>query len=137
MNKKGFTLIEILTTILILSFIIGIAAITYSSIVKNVELKSFKTYEETMYAEAMGVMFKALSEPDKAYLYLTLGHPTTLYLSDLGIDDFRNPRNSSDLCPSSYVIVTKQEGGSLDSLTYNVCLKCFNSDYDNCRTFPE
>lgn len=136
MNKKGFTLIEILATLLILSIIMGLAAIAYSSIVNRTKQKSFETYENTMYSETMELMINALSDPTKGDLFPRIGETKRFSLTDIGIEPFRNPVNKDDLCTGSYVEVTRNESGSPDELNYKVCLKCPNSNYDNCKDFP-
>lgn len=130
MNKKGFTLVEILATLAVLSFVTGIAVMAYTSIVESSKLRAFKTYEKTMYAEAMHLMIESTYDPEKASYFPNNGQTKRLSLSDIDIDPFQNPRNKNDLCPTSYVDVTRTVVGSVDSFTYKVCLICKNSDYN-------
>ena len=53
MNKKGFTLVELLATIVIIALLAGIATVSYTSIVKQSSDRVFESYESTMHAEAV------------------------------------------------------------------------------------
>ena len=48
MNKRGFTLVEVLASIVILSVIIGIGVVSYQSIMKRVEKKYYETLEQDL-----------------------------------------------------------------------------------------
>ncbi len=147
MNKKGFTLVELLTTLAILSIVTGIAVIAYTSIVTNSKLRVFKTYEKTMHSEAMALLVKAATDPSKASLFPRNGETIRFSLDDLGIDPIKNPRNSNDLCLTSYVDVTRNDYYNtttktyVDAFEYKVCLICTESDYnvtgESCMLYPE
>ncbi len=131
MNKKGFTLVELLTTIAIISLVMGIAVVSYTAIVNSSKMRVFKTYESTMHAEAISLMLEAVSDPSKSNYYPTSSTPKKLYFSDLEIEPIKNPINPSDTCPNSYVKVAKDTSSTkTDSLIYTVCLICPNSDYN-------
>ena len=87
MNKKAFTLVELLATILIISLISGLAVVTYTGVVENSRLSAFHTYEKTMHAEAMGLL---LERPE---LIPSVGQTKRFSLTDIGIKEFVNPKN--------------------------------------------
>ena len=131
MNNRGFTLVELLATIVIIGLIGGIGAVAYSMIMRNSENRVYEAYESTMHAETLQLL---ANNPQ------LLPHGTTeklFTLSQIKIDDINNPRNKNDLCPSSFVGVTRNGSGTMDSFTYRVCLICddYNSDGSNCKTF--
>ena len=135
MNRKGFTLVEVLATLAILSIITGIAITAYTSIVESSKLRAFRTYENTMYAEAMNLLIEASTDPSKANYFPRINETKTYELSDLEIEPFRNPRNSNDVCPNSYVKVKRidfvdDDGAHIDAFEYMVCLICPDSDYN-------
>lgn len=133
MNNKGFTLVELLGTLLIFVIIMGIAIVGYNSILEKGVLRSFTTYEDTMHAEAIELLSK---HPE---LLPTNHGEKTFTLTQLGIDEFNNPRNSNDSCSSSYVKVLRNDVNNVTSITYTVCLICPNSNYNingtECRTY--
>lgn len=145
MSKKGFTLVELLATIALISILSGIAVIVYTNIVEKGRLVAFNTYEKTMYSDAMKLMLDALSDPDKASYFPLAGETKHLTLADMGTEPFNNPKNKNDLCPTSYVEVTRDDyydaSAHVDSLKYKICLICSESDYNvtgnSCLFIPE
>ena len=130
-NKNGFTLVELLAVIVIISLLAGIATVSYASLINQSNNKAFETYEDTMHAEAV---YKLTMHFDD--VTFTNGK-ATLYLSDLGIDPINNPINPNDKCVNSYVEVTKSHVNSVLSMHYKVCLICndYNNDGTKCRDY--
>ena len=93
MNKKGFTLVELLVTLAILSIVTGIAIIAYTSIVEGSKSRVFKNYEKTMHSEAMSYLVEAATDPTKASHFPRNGQTIRLSIEDLGIEKFKNPIN--------------------------------------------
>jgi prepilin-type N-terminal cleavage/methylation domain-containing protein len=147
MNKKAFTLTELLSTILIIAFIFGIAVFAYTRVVNRSKDKAFEVYEETMYSETMSLLIESLTDPNKASLYPLNGETKRFSLTELGIKKINNPNNVNDLCLDSYVEVTRNDyqGTSsndyMENLQYKVCLICRQSNYnvngENCTIFPK
>lgn len=147
MNKKGFTLVEVLASLAILSFITGIAIIAYTSIVARSKLRVFKLYEKTMYAETVSLLTEAAIDPSKASLFPSNNETKTFSLNDIGIEPIKNPRNKDDLCVGSYVEVKREDYNDTDSNTYvdafkyKICLICPYSDYNvtgnSCLFIPD
>ena len=124
MKKKGFTLIELLAVIVLIGLLSGIGVIAYTGIVENARLSSFKTYENTMHAETLSLLFEHIE------LIPAVGSTKRFTLQDIEIEPFKNPKNKDDLCPNSYVDVTRSQVGNVDSFTYKVCLICPDSEYN-------
>jgi len=113
MNKKGFTLVELLSVIVILGIIAGVAITSYNAIIERTRTKSYKNYEQSMKSSATMYII------DNGYKnQITLNE----LLSSNKIDEFNNPK-SNDKCLSSYVLVNKDFNDS-SNLTYKVCLIC-------------
>ena len=128
-NKKGFTLVELLAVIVIIALLSSIAAISYTAFVNNTRDRVYKTYEDTMKASAEMYLIDNPSEIP------TVGERKCLYLNDLlsknDIEPIKNPKDSNDDCSSdnedddSYILIergTNVEGNF--NLTYKVYLRC-------------
>lgn len=128
-NKKGFTLVELLAVIVILGLLLGIAALSYTAFVNNTRDRVYKTYEDTMKSAAEMYLIDNPSEIP------SINGNTKLYLNDLlinnDIEPIKNPDDSNDTCSSSntandsYILIergTNVEGNF--NLTYKVCLRC-------------
>lgn len=119
MNRKGYTLIELLAVIVIIGVLSSIAVIAYNSFVDNTRDRVFKTYENTMKASAEMYL---IDNPAKVP---AVGGQTRIEIEDLSIDPIENPDDSNDLCLNSYVKITRGADIGLNyNLTYDVCLKC-------------
>ena len=127
MNKRGFTLIELITAILIISLLAGIATVSYSVILNKISERAYETYMDTMHSEAIQYVLKNT--------ITWTNNQKSLYLSDLGIEPINNPKNHNDLCNSNetYVLITKTYVGNNPSMTYDVYLKC--NDYNNHKIY--
>ena len=123
MNKKGFSLTELLAVITILAIVGGIAVVSYNAIINRTRIKSYKNYESSM--KSASTMY-----------IIDNGYQNKITLNELinsnKINEFNNPHNSSDKCLDSYVLVTKNVNDSSD-LTYKVCLICpKHKTYSDC-----
>ena len=133
MNKKGFTLFELLAIIVIIGVISGIATISYRSIINASADRVYTSYEDTMHAEAAYMLTNRYNEVN------FINNKARLSLNDLKIEPINNPNTKSDRCTGSYVDVTRTRtsSNSVLSITYKVCLICqdYNSTGTNCRTY--
>ena len=131
MKNKGFTLIELLAVIIILGALSGIGVLAYRTIIYQSELRVYEAYENTMHAEAISMLTK------KGTILPANGQTKRYTLTDIKVDPINNPINHQDLCPSSYVDITRSDAANVNSFTYKVCLICedYNKDGTNCKTF--
>ena len=130
MNNHGFTLVELLATIVIISLIGGIGVVAYTNLIAQSGDNVFKRYEDSMHAEAV---YKV--KEDYYNLNFDENNEATLNIyTDLKMDAINNPKTKSDKCPNSYVKVKRQrtEGENVLSITYKVCLIC--NDYRTTTT---
>ena len=125
MNSKGFSLVELLTVVVIIAIISGVATVSYSSYIEESRTKTFEAYQNTMHAEAVMYFLNDTSKISDL--------PLTLPLSEFKKTDIKNPVDKDDMCLNSYVEVTKNPNTKILSLKYNVCLKC--ASYNNCKEY--
>ena len=134
-NKKGFTLVELLAVIVIIALLSSIAALSYTAFVNSTRDRVYKTYEDTMKASAEMYLI------DNPNMIPSINGNAKLYLNDLlinnDIESIKNPDDSNDTCSSSntandsYVLIergTNIEGNF--NLTYKICLRC-SSGYES------
>lgn len=147
MNKKAFTLIEMLAVIIILAIITSLAVVGYTTHLKKsreksfqVAEKSFKTALEEAYIDCLG------NSPinDFCKNHGELYKEETVYLSELINDNYiepiKNPYNTEKECDinNSYIKVSKKENNVSTSLSYNsdlnyeVCLICGSNRSETC-----
>lgn len=144
MNKKGFTLVELLAVILILGLLIGITTGIYNSYLSSSRYKTFNLNEKSF-----------VNAVKEAYLDCESNHPNnvfckehkqgeddTIYLKDLVDDDYidaiKNPYNTDELCnlDKSYVTVTNNSNNTNSinfDISYKVCLICGEHISETCK----
>jgi len=147
-NKKGFSLIELLAVIVLLGVIGTIAVVAYNSYYDKSQVKVYQNYEEGMQEAAMEYIIDTGDMPTATRkLRLTLKYLVgdekynEKYAIPAYLTRFKSPRGSSDTClDQSYVEVSqkpKQEttDGKIDynkSLEYKVCLVCNEYKSEGC-----
>jgi len=149
-NKKGFSLIELMATIVILTIIGTIAVVSYNSYYDKSKIKVYKNYEESMQEAAMEYIMDTGDMPTtadsmKIPLKFFVGKDT--YNGHIAnppyLTEFKSPNGKDDKClSSSYVLVKMNEDkvttdGKIDhnkSLIYKICLKCDNYESTGCKT---
>ena len=116
MNKKGFTLVELLATIVIIALLSGIATISYNAFIKQSEDAAFKRYQDTMHSEAVAYF---LDNPGEVSSVPFDGenNPKRLSLAMLNTKAINNPVDKDDLCPNSYVDVARNDNSSIINIS--------------------
>lgn len=123
MNKKGFTLVELLGVIIILAIIGTIAAISVNTLIERGKIGIYKNYESTLKSSASNYLISNSDELPNIGSSIDIS-VTTLVNSKF-IDELEDPKNKSDKCTSSYVRVTRDVNVSNNyNLTYKICLIC-------------
>ena len=134
MNKKGYTLIELLTVIVIIALIGGIGMVAYTSFQNQTAERVFETYMDSMHESAIMYFLDQKTE-----IPTSSNTTKTIYLSDLQIDKFNNPYEQGDYCDNtgSYVEATWQEDKTsnkgISGITYKVCLNC--NRFQKCKEY--
>lgn len=142
MNKKAFTLIELLAVVLILGMLATIATASYHKFTMKAEKESFQMAEKTLindvknaYADCLGNSINAFCDNHQSFGYQN----ETVYLKDLIENGYsekiKNPYNTDSYCDEnlSYVKVTSSgvNANNMD-VSYTVCLICGDKKSDSC-----
>lgn len=123
MNKKGFSLVELLSVIVILGIVMTIGIVSYNLIINNTEMRSYKNYEDSMKSSAMMyIIDNGIPSNNRVTL--------NQLLSSNRIEYFNDP-NSDERCLDSYVAITKNNNDASD-LSYRVCLICPTYRSEGC-----
>ena len=116
LNNKGFTLIEILATVAIMTILVGVATIEVTSYIEKTQRDAYEMMQKTVFDAAASYHQKNPSVSGVAILtLLTEGYLETL----------QDPSDKNGVC-SGNVAITKPSGSGsmLDSYTYQVDLIC-------------
>lgn len=143
MNKKGFTLIEIISVVIIVGvlLLIGIPSIT-----KNVFQSRntvYKNHEKTMENTGKSYMTDCLGKDGKECSLPEAGKSTRMLLRDfvnLGLinNGLEDPSSKEKYCDdeNSFVVVKNTSSSSNNyDLTYEVCLSCAEYKTGFCTTY--
>lgn len=143
MNKKAFTMIELLAVVLILGIIMAIAVTSYNGYLKTSRDKSFKLAEnsfndtlEEAYVDCIGNKSKNdfCQNHDKP----TAGSTDTVYLYELINSDYsesiKNPYNTNESCDENSYIKIKHVNttNGVSEYSYDVCLICGDKTSEGC-----
>ena len=129
MNKKAFTLAELLGVIMIIAILGGIAVYSVSHVIRSNQTKVIKSYEETMKAAT----YNYLIDNSNQIPLVNVSRSISLnqLISSGYIDPFEGITSSEcqNVNSNSYVLVTR--GPDLDNnfnLEYKVCFACFDNN---------
>ena len=140
MNKKGYTLIELLAVVIILAILIGFAIMPYSRYLNKSKDKAFNILisnvtdaTKTFYSNCNNEL---LNQSDLCSLYKlkNKGDKTKIYINDLKkenlLEKIDNPYGSGEC--SGYVNVTLTDD---IQLTYDIktCLTCGSHSSNGCN----
>lgn len=126
MNKKGFSLVELLGTITIIGILMGLAIGAYSRYINGTRKKAY----ETLVQSSISAMEEYIVD-----------HPTatTISINDLYEKGYlerpTDPSSSAEICDGKVVRTTTGSGGESSILPeekYTVVLCCIKYNY----TFP-
>ena len=140
MNKKGFTLIEILAVIIIIGIVAIISIPTVSQYIKSAENTTYKSYENSMKEATKNRITKCLVDNDSScVLPEKIDEKRIVYLSELidngFLDEMKSPE-TKELCEIdvSYVEVKKT---GLSDYDYVACLYCgdYTTDNASCTAY--
>lgn len=128
MNRKAFTLIELLGVIVILGIVLGIAVICFMGVKKEINDMYYQSLEENI--KLAGVDYYNYNKEQKPNSY---GNIKTVDISELIQNSYIERILSKNGNPcSGYVGVYKTID---DQLNYFVCLNCddYSTNNDQCN----
>ena len=133
-NKKGFTLIEIITIIVILGIVMTIAVIGVNKYIQNARNNTYKSYIKNIETAAENKMVECVTGKSNCDIP-EAGYSKKVTIESLIEDGYsdklKDPEEEGSFC-SGYVEV-KNEGASVPDLKYNGCLKCSKYETDGCN----
>ena len=130
-NNKGFTLIEMLGTIVVLGILSTIAVLSVTKILNNSKQKAYETMSQSIYEAAMNCLIEGKCTANSTEIY------SATLQSDGYLDTLKNPISSKDNC-TGLVIVTSTGSGDYKDYEYEVKLKCEGMpDTYNSITWPK
>lgn len=142
MNKKAFTLIELLIVVMILGILSVIATASYHKFTMKAEKESFQMAEKTLINDVKNAYADCLANSTNDFCknHQSFGYQNeTIYLKDLITNGYskriKNPYNINTYCDenSSYVkVVGSGDSGNNKTATYQVCLICGDKRSDSC-----
>lgn len=134
MNKKGFTMIELMAAITLLGIMSTLAVVSVSKYLNKSKKTVYRDYEDTLknattnyFLDHTGLL------PEINDVSGTKVLATTLINEDY-LENMKDPTNKSFNCNNnSYVIVTRKDnvGFNMD-LEYRVCLVCSKYKSSSC-----
>ena len=135
LNRKGFTLVELIVTIVIMGFISLMAFPSINNALKSNKTSACKYYEKTIILSAKSYMQKESTDIlENSNINFRLTNPSYGYkltakdLIDAGYLEPYKDSNSkiNTTATGAYVIVKLNQ--ETDTYTYNVKLECINNN---------
>ena len=142
MNKKAFTLVEMLAVVLILGVIMAIATISYSKHLNTSRQKSFEIAENSFHdtlEEAYVDCSANFTKNDFCNRHNKPKASDKIYLSELinngYIENIKDPYSTEKNCDiNSYIEITGIDSNDgIESYSYNICLMCSNQTSEGCN----
>lgn len=138
MNKKGFTLMELLAVIVILGALSSIAVVSYEYLLNKSKNTIYKDEEKSIKGAAESYLTHCstlATMPDYCTAIPKSGETIRITLAKLQqakfMDKIKDSQNGAAFC-DGYVNV-KNEGTSIAKINYEVCLKCSNYQSSDCE----
>lgn len=142
-DKKGFTLVELLAVMVLLSILLAIAVPAYYSYIQKSQKGAYQSAEKSLTTAAMDAMLdcvnnrgkefcknKRLPESDNEYVKMTLED----LIKGAYMDSIHDPKDRSRYCSeqNSYAYVLKNPESGKGGYTYYACLVCGNYVSKDC-----
>ena len=141
MNKKGFTLIEMLAVVVLLGLLMGLLFPAVSKYIIGTRDNTYTVYEADMKTSAQNLMTECVEANDTLCIPKS-GKSKKITLSELiatgFTDKLRDPKDDSKDCdPFESFVMVDNEGDNTVSLKYDVCLVCGDYKSGKCDELIE
>ena len=133
-NKKAFTLIEILAVIVIIGIILLVVSIPVTKYVENSKTKTYQSHEKELEIAAKDYMIDCISNNEVGCTIPIGGEEVVLSYETLvehGYSKELEDPDSDGYCDRSFVRVENNASGV--DLEYKICLICSNYQTDWCK----
>lgn len=127
LNQKGFTMVELLAAVAILSILSGVAITAVTKYQAKARQESYKAMESSAFSAAQNYI------QERGIIVPNDGSPIEIEIEDLVEGEYlpklQDPSSKSSYCHNgSKVFVSKKKGSGtkLDKYTYLVVIKCKN-----------
>lgn len=142
-DKKAFTLIEMLAVMILFSILLAIAVPAYYAYIERSQKGAYQSAEKALTTSAMDAMLdcvnnrgkefcknKRLPQSDNEYVKMTLEQ----LIKGAYMDPIHDPKNRSKYCSEedSYAYVLKNPESEKGGYTYHACLVCGSYVSENC-----
>lgn len=130
LNKKAFTLVELLGVIVILGILAGIAVPSFTSYLKKAQMDTYHNYEKSMESSAENYLLMNTG------LIPNIGNTVKITADNLikgkFLEKITDPEGSSTSCNNSYIEVLRKPNTENIGLKYKVCLICKRYKSKDC-----
>lgn len=126
MNKKGFTMIELMATITLLGILTVIAVVSYTKYVDRTRENVYKDYEKALEVAATNYFLDHTGLlPEKNDQVGTKVSAKTL-IDEGYLESMKNPKNKNETCDDNSFVVVKRKSdvGFNMNLVYRPCISC-------------
>lgn len=143
MKKNGFTLIELIATLVILGIISSIAVVSYNRYIRKATNDSYIDAEKTMKAAAESFLTycnsASLHLPAECVIIPSAEEKVEISLDTLvnnGFMDSVKDQNNNGFCTGKVTVENENEVGTSTvnyNLNYKVCLQCSRYQSRDCE----
>lgn len=124
MNKKGFTMVELLATIVVLSILSVIGIASMNKYVQQSKVRSYKLISESVYEATMNCIIQG-----KCSAPTSIGSKTTYTISELKTLEYlkkvENPGKKNSECDGSVnIFIASASSSEYQNYYYQVNLNC-------------
>ena len=135
-NKKGFTLIEIIAVVIIIALMALIAIPPVTEFILGGKKRTYETYESNMRSAAEGYMAECMASDEEICELPGLGESKKIFLDELisrgYTNELKDPEDEGVCSANSYVIV-ENKGKNITDIEYESCLYCSNYKPENSK----